>query len=141
MRKKVQPPAERCVFRKTWVLKFPVSAMPGVCCLMLVPGCAVGPDYERPSIKSPAAFRGDRAPANNSFADLDWWHIYQDTILQTLVREAFTNNYALRIALARVEQARALAMQARSQFVPNVSFDSTVSRGRNEASGSPVPNH
>src|SRR5438128_2009671 len=109
--------------------------------LFLFSGCALGPNYKRPAVVSPAAFRGDSAPTNSSFADLDWWQIYQDTNLQALVREAFTNNYDLRIAVTFVEQARALAMQARSQFVPNVGYNGTVSRGRNEVLGSAFPNN
>jgi multidrug efflux system outer membrane protein len=71
---------------------------------------------------------------------LAWWVVYQDPTLQALVRDAFTNNYDLRIAVARVEQARALAMQARSQFVPSLSYNGTVGRGRNAVLGSPFPN-
>src|ERR1051325_7368676 len=108
--------------------------------LCLFPGCAVGPNYKRPDIQSPTEFRGDRSPTNSSFADLDWWHVYQDTNLQALVREAFTNNYDLRIALTRVEQARALAMQARSQFVPSIDYRGSVGRGRNVVLGSPFFN-
>ena len=109
--------------------------------LFLFAGCAVGPNYKRPSVKSPATFRGDSATTNTSFADLDWWRVYQDPTLQALVREAFTNNYDLRIAVTRVEQARAIAMQARSQFVPSVNYNGSVNRGRNEAFGSPLPNN
>lgn len=107
--------------------------------LAIFSGCAVGPNYERPSIESPATFRGDASPTNTSFADLDWWRVYQDTNLQALVREAFTNNYDLRIALTRVEQSRALAAQARSQFVPSVDYGGSVSRGRNVVFGSTFP--
>src|SRR5437667_3881369 len=96
-------------FSGAWSLELGIFAM------VLLSGCAVGPNYRRPSVDSPATFRGDNAPTNRSFADLDWWDIYQDTNLRALIREAFINNYDLRIALARVQQARALAMQARSQ--------------------------
>jgi multidrug efflux system outer membrane protein len=109
--------------------------------LVLSPGCAVGPNYKRPAIDSPATFRGDRSPTNSSFADLQWWRIYQDTNLQALVREAFTNNYDLRIALSRVEQARAVVMQTRSQFVPSVNYNGDVGRGRNAVFGSPFPDN
>ncbi len=109
--------------------------------MVLLSGCSVGPNYRRPVIESPAVFRGDISPTNSSFADLDWWHVYQDTYLQGLVREALTNNYDLRIAVTRVEQARAIAMQARSQFVPNVNYNGAVSRGRNDAFGSAFPNN
>jgi multidrug efflux system outer membrane protein len=113
--------------------------MLGAGCLLFLNGCAVGPNYKRPSIQSPATFRGDTSPTNTSFADLDWWRVYQDPNLQALVREAFTNNYDLRIALTRVEQARALAAQARSQFVPEVNYSGAVGRGRNVIFGSPFP--
>jgi multidrug efflux system outer membrane protein len=71
---------------------------------------------------------------------LAWWQVYQDETLQALIREAFTNSYDIRIAAARVEQARAIAMQVRSQFVPSATYGGTVSRGRNELFGSPFPN-
>jgi multidrug efflux system outer membrane protein len=61
--------------------------------------------------------------------------------LQALIREAFTNNYDLRIAMTRVEQARAVAAQARSQFVPSVNYNGAVSRGRNDLFGSAYPNN
>src|SRR5437867_12080879 len=65
--------------------------------LVLFAGCAVGPDYKRPDINSPAAFRTDNATTNSLFTELTWWQVYQDDTLQALIREAFTNNYDLRI--------------------------------------------
>jgi len=107
---------------------------------MLIPGCAVGPNYRRPAVDSPATFRGEATASTNSFADLAWWDVYQDETLQAFIREALTNNYDLRIAVTRVEQARAVAMQARSQFVPSITYNGTVSRGRNELLGNMIPN-
>lgn len=104
-------------------------------------GCAVGPNYKRPPVDSPASFRSDNSPTNASFADLAWWQVYQDDTLQALVREAFTNNYDLRAAVARVEQSRALAMQARAQFVPSVNYDGAVSQGKNDLFGGIFPNN
>jgi outer membrane protein, multidrug efflux system len=104
-------------------------------------GCAAGPNYQRPAVDSPTVFRGDNAATNASFADLAWWQVYQDDTLRALIREALTNNYDLRIALARVEQARAVAQQARSQFVPSVNYNGAVSRGRNDLLGTDYPNN
>jgi multidrug efflux system outer membrane protein len=109
--------------------------------LALLAGCAVGPNYRRPAVDSPAVFRGDHATTNASLADLDWWEIYQDDTLRGLIRQAFTNNYDLRIALTRVEQSRAVAQQARAQFVPSVTYNGSVSRGRNDFLGSVYPNN
>lgn len=111
----------------------------GALVLVLLAGCAVGPNYHRPTVDSPSTFRDDLSPSTNSFADLAWWQVYQDDTLQALVRDAFTNNYDLRIAVARVEQAAAVAAQARSQFVPSVNYNGVVSRGRNDLLGSAYP--
>src|SRR5882672_5095464 len=105
------------------------------CSLLIFAGCAVGPNYKRPAIVAPAGYHGANQPENVSYSDLDWWEVYNDDTLQALIREALTNNYDLRIAIARVDQARALAMQARSQFVPSVTYNGTVGRGRNDVFG------
>ena len=108
---------------------------------MCLAGCAVGPNYKRPVIDSPPAFRSENQSTSRAYAELTWWEVYKDDTLQTLIREALTNNYDLRIAMTRVEQARALAMQARSQFVPSLNYNGTVSRGRNDVFGSGFPNN
>ena len=109
-----------------------------LCGAGLLGGCAVGPDYKRPTINAPDAFRGEEKPTG-AFTELAWWHLYDDSTLQALIREAFTNSYDLRIAVTRVEQAQAAVMQARSQFVPNAGYGGAVSRGRNDFLGSAFP--
>src|SRR5262245_37319998 len=102
--------------------------------LLGIAGCAVGPDYQKPTVNAPEHFRGQPAnSATNSLADLLWVNVYGDPVLQALVREALTNNLDLRIAISRVEQSRQLAGQSRALFFPSVTYDGGVSRGRNEA--------
>ncbi len=117
------------------------AGLAALICGAVFAGCAVGPNYKRPPVASPAVFRDDSAPTNTSFGDLKWWQVYQDDTLQALIRESLTNNYDVRIAVARVEQSRAVAMQARSQFVPSVDYGGAVSRGRNDLFGSAFPNN
>lgn len=110
------------------------------CITWLTQGCAVGPNYKRPGVNSPENFRN--APADvstNSLADLRWWELYKDETLKALIRTALTNNHDLRIAAARVEQSRAVAKQARAQFLPRVGYEGDLSRGRNEFLGTPNP--
>ena len=78
--------------------------------------------------------------ATNSLADLPWWEVFHDPALQHLISLSLTNNYDLRIAVTRVEQARALAAQAQAQFMPTVGYQGGISRGRNEFAGNPSPN-
>jgi multidrug efflux system outer membrane protein len=111
----------------------------GILSGLLLAGCAIGPRYKQPEAGAPAAFRGDTRPGTtNSFADLPWWEVFQDDTLQGIIRTALTNNYDLRIAATRVEQAHALAAEARSQFFPLVGYVGTAARGKN-ASSSGVP--
>jgi len=104
-------------------------------------GCAVGPNYQRPAVDAPTGFRGaTNDGSNNSLADLPWWSVFKDAVLQDLIHVALTNNYDLRITLTRVAQARALQAQARSQFLPQVGYAGEANRGKNEYLGLPVPN-
>jgi multidrug efflux system outer membrane protein len=109
---------------------------------LLLAGCAIGPRYKRPEAPAPAAFRGDnQAGATNSLADLPWWEVFQDDTLQGLIRTALTNNYDLRVATTRVEQAQAQAAEARSQFFPLIGYVGSAARGKNAASGAPSYNN
>ena len=73
-------------------------------------GCAIGPNYKRPTVDVPGDFRFAANQSTNSFADLPWWEVFKDPTLLDLIRTAVTNNYDLRRAVARVEQARNMAV-------------------------------
>src|SRR5262249_50855789 len=107
------------------------SAIAGVVALLIAAGCAVGPDYRRPEVAAPAAFRGEEGPREAaSIADLPWWDVFGDPVLQGLIREAMEGNYALRIAVARVEGARARAGVARAELFPWVGYQVGIQRNR-----------
>lgn len=85
--------------------------------------CAVGPDYVRPPVTAPDEFRAEVGPAEAaSIANLPWWEVFDDAALKQLVDEAIAANYDLRIAVQRVEQARASAAIARSPFYPQIDY-------------------
>jgi outer membrane protein, multidrug efflux system len=109
--------------------------------IFIFTGCAVGPNYKRPPVNAPETFRDEtQNPANtNSFADLPWWQVFHDDHLQNLIRVALTNNYDLRIAVTRVEQARAVAAEARSQFFPQLNYEGAAGAGQNISGGTPAP--
>src|SRR5262245_25188083 len=89
---------------------------------------AVGPDYQRPTAPTPAAFADtdtgnwkEAVPAD-AIARGDWWSIYHDPVLDDLERQAAANNQDLKAAVARVTQARALARNAKADFFPALTF-------------------
>jgi len=81
-------------------------------------GCLVGPNYTRPPVETPAGFR--EAAPGESVANLPWWDLYEDPALRELIRVALAQNLDLRIAAARIEQARALAGFVRADQFPTV---------------------
>jgi multidrug efflux system outer membrane protein len=110
-------------------MKAPVAA-PVVLATALVAGCALGPDYERPKVTSPASYRFANGPSTPaSLADLPWWTVFRDSALQSLVSEALRNNYDLVAAAERVEAARAQARAAGAKLLPGVSGSGNGSYG------------
>jgi multidrug efflux system outer membrane protein len=99
--------------------------------LLLLSGCAVGPNYKRPPIAAPEQVRGETGPAQAaSLADRAWWEIFDDEMLKGLLDEALKDGYDVRLAAARVEEARANAGIARSEFFPQIDYQGQWSRSR-----------
>jgi multidrug efflux system outer membrane protein len=98
---------------------------------LVLTGCAVGPNYKRPAIAAPEAVRGAAGPAEAaSLADRGWWEIFRDETLQGLLDQALKNGYDVRLAAARVAEARANAGIARADFFPQVNYQGQWSRSR-----------
>jgi outer membrane protein, multidrug efflux system len=106
----------------------------------LLSSCLVGPNYARPQLKVPPAFRGAEGTAQQaSIADLPWWDVFKDDTLTGLVQTALKNNYDLNIAVTRVEQARQVAAQARAQFSPFLDYTGSISGGKVAIPGASIP--
>ena len=99
--------------------------------------------YQRPPIKTPDEFRGagSISPADaNSIGDLKWFEVFQDAALQKLVRTAMDQNYDLRLAVARINAARANVGLARSNQFPQFDVGADLTTTRTSAnSGGGVP--
>jgi multidrug efflux system outer membrane protein len=107
--------------------------------LVLLPGCRIGPNYHRPQVIVPPGFRGAAGAAQQaSIADLPWWEVFKDETLKGLVQTALVKNYDLGIAVTRVEQARQIAAQARSQYYPQFDYNNRLSVGKNQLLSSPT---
>jgi len=96
---------------------------------LLVAACTVGPPYERPEVKLPAAYFRAPADTSASIADVAWWQVFDDPGLVVLIREALSDNLDLRIAAAQIVQAQAQVAAARSPIFPQVSAQASAARG------------
>jgi outer membrane protein, multidrug efflux system len=89
--------------------------------LVIVAGCAVGPKYSRPQTKKPDAYT-QQAVRTDSITNMKWWDVYQDTVLQSLMRKSIEQNLDLKMAIARVEQARAVLGYNRANMGPFIDY-------------------
>ena len=107
-------------------------------------GCMVGPNYRRPVVKPPEAFRGsaDVTPPTDftSLADVKWFELFKDLRLQELIRKALVENYDLHDAVVRVDAARANLGITRADQFPNIGASADVTTLRTSTNGAfPLP--
>lgn len=97
--------------------------------------CKVGPNYQRPPVQTPTAFRDlsgnpQLQAQAASYADLPWWQVFQDPKLQELIRTALKQNYDLQLATERINAARAQLAITRSNLFPQVGGSGNFSGGK-----------
>jgi multidrug efflux system outer membrane protein len=93
--------------------------------------CKVGPNYNRPPVTLPDQYRGlapeastaqaSTQPPAETFGEMKWWTVFQDKMLEDLIKEALYNSYDIRIAATRVVQAQAALGITRADQFPQVS--------------------
>ncbi|MFZ5450902.1 MAG: efflux transporter outer membrane subunit [Thermodesulfobacteriota bacterium] len=108
--------------------------------LILICGCAVGPDYQRPGYPVPPNYRGEgpdipKQPAEVSFGDLKWFEVFKDAKLQELIRIALQENYDVQIAAQRVLAAREQIIIQRSFLFPTLNANSQLNPVRTSERG------
>lgn len=93
--------------------------------------CAVGPAYQRPVVTLPEQIYGATQPATEtSLADTRWFELFSDPVLRGLIDEALRNGADMRIAAARVEEARARYGIAGAARFPDVDYQVRTGYGR-----------
>lgn len=115
------------------VLKF----TPMVVALLLA-GCAVGPDYQRPTMAMPTHFKEakgwQQATPQDEQSKGDWWSVYHDATLDSLLRQVSISNQNVASYAAQYREAQALTSQSRAALFPSVSYDASSTRSGSRAS-------
>jgi multidrug efflux system outer membrane protein len=117
--------------KKLWPLIFITLAA------SLIGGCAVGPNYHKPAIQTPAAYRDlpedpQAQTQAASFADLPWWQVFEDAQLQDLIRTALKQNYDMQLAIERINSANAQLEITRSSLFPQVQGSADFTGGKEQ---------
>jgi multidrug efflux system outer membrane protein len=90
---------------------------------LIAAGCAVGPDYKRPAVKTPTNWRKPGPPVEASLANVPWWDLFKDEKLKKLIRVALTENHDLKIAAERIEEARATYGFSKADLYPHLNAE------------------
>ncbi len=111
--------------------------------MSLLAACSMFADYKRPEVKAPDSFRGQTAPpGGKSLADLSWWEIYRDPVLEKLIATALKQNYDVRIAMARVEEFRSFVGISGLGSIPQAAAGGSSTRSRISTVGpTPLPSN
>jgi multidrug efflux system outer membrane protein len=97
-------------------------------------GCMVGPNYARPPVPQPASFKSPAPAGDQAAVPEEWWRLYGNAELDALIATANAANQTVRQAVARVDQARALARVAASYRYPTINLNPAYTRTRTSAS-------
>ena len=103
----------------------------GALLCLLWAGCTVGPNYQRPKVSVPTVYRGEAPnsppqPSTVFLGNEKWWTVFNDPVLQQLIRTALKQNYDIQIAATRVLQAQAQLGIARSNQYPMVAGGANI---------------
>jgi outer membrane protein, multidrug efflux system len=102
-----------------------------------VTGCiTVGPNYQRPAVQTPDAWRID-LPKAEEVVNTKWWEQFGDPVLNQLIETALRDNLDVRVAAARVDQFIGLLRSSRAQALPQIGYGADVSRSRASQVGQP----
>jgi multidrug efflux system outer membrane protein len=91
--------------------------------------CAVGPDYERPELDVPEAYREPAPAAGPALANLHWWELFGDDQLDALIRTALEENKSLGVAVARIQESRAALQIEQANQYPFLDLSGAAGRG------------
>ncbi|MBP2194840.1 efflux transporter outer membrane subunit [Pantoea cypripedii] len=105
---------------------------------LLLAGCTVGPDYQRPTMAMPTHFKEAQgwteATPQDDQSKGEWWAVYHDATLDGLLRQVSISNQNVANYAAQYREAQALASQSRAELFPSVSYDATSTRSGSRAS-------
>lgn len=96
--------------------------------ILYLASCKVGPDYVRPELENPEVFRFN-PDKTDTIVNLQWWDLFEDPVLDTLVKIALEENKDVLQAAARVEAARANVGYTRADAFPQINVVAGASRG------------
>lgn len=108
-------------------------------CLLVLGGCTVGPDYQRPTMAVPLHYKEARhwqqATPRDDLSKGTWWAVYHDPELDRLLRQVSISNQNVANYAALYRQANALVSGSQADLMPTVGYDASTTRSSSHSSG------
>ncbi|WP_434668206.1 efflux transporter outer membrane subunit [Klebsiella sp. B345] len=108
-------------------------------CLLVLSGCTVGPDYQRPTMAVPLHYKEARhwqqATPRDDLSKGTWWAVYHDPELDRLLRQVSISNQNVANYAALYRQANALVSGSQADLMPTVGYDASTTRSSSHSSG------
>ncbi len=115
-------------------MKYPLKMMASGLALLLLSACTLGPDYHRPQLELPANYKTEgpwqQASPADTFPRDNWWELFDDPALNSLIEQAGVANQDLAAAAARLEQSRSLLRISRAERLPRLELNPQAVRSR-----------
>ena len=97
---------------------------------LIMAGCMMGPNFEKPDFTAPETFRfAETVKKAEIDVNLKWWELFSDPILVSLVRTALLNNLDIKIAVSRIEEARATLGFTKADLYPMLNIEGSAQAG------------
>jgi len=110
--------------------------------VLLLAGCSVGPDYQRPAVAMPVHYKETKGWQQATPLDAqskgEWWAVYHDATLGGLLSQVSVSNQNVATYAAQYRQAQALAAESRAALFPSLGYDGSVTRSGSHATNSSV---
>src|SRR5215211_2193080 len=91
--------------------------------ILILTGCRVGKEYQRPSLDLPSQFNGVSYADTSSIADIEWKSFFTDTTLQSLISKGITYNHDLLLAIKRVDISQQQLKQSKLLWLPEADVE------------------
>jgi len=98
---------------------------PYIVSMVVIAGCAVGPDYQRPNVSVPANYRSQPTVDSQTIAEREFMEIYQDDVLQEYIAAALDSNLDLIATYGRITEAGAQVTMAKADLYPRLDLNAT----------------
>jgi outer membrane protein, multidrug efflux system len=112
----------------------------GLAIVAMLTGCAVGPNYKAPPVDAPQSFNTQSAVYSNSDVEKAFWKRFDDAMLNALIDDAVKSNHDIKIAVANLAEAKALARDARAQLLPTILANASYKDSLDAANQTRQPN-